>query len=193
MTISKKGINQFSIDSFHYFIITTNKENPIGTTKDDRRKIIIRSSDELIRNKEYFDKIYEMVEDTDVIRTCYDYFKDYDLSEYDYKNIPTTEHQDDLKQLSVSCPEQWLEFLTRENIHLETVEMLGKDIFINFSAWAVINNIKYDTTALKLDIALKNLKIDGLEKGRHTDEGATKMFNIVKLKKYFNMGCLVKY
>jgi hypothetical protein len=105
MTISKKGINQFSIDSFHHFIITTNKENPIATTKDDRRKIIIRSSDELIRNKEYFDKIYGMVEDTDVIRTCDDYFKDYDLSEYDYKNIPATEHQDDLKQLTVSFPE----------------------------------------------------------------------------------------
>jgi CRISPR/Cas system endoribonuclease Cas6 (RAMP superfamily) len=104
MTISKKGTNQFSINSYHHFIITTNKENPIGTTKDDRRKLIIRSSDEFIGNREYFNKMYALLENVEFIRTCYDYFKDYDLSGYEYKDIPKTEHQEDLQMLSVSVP-----------------------------------------------------------------------------------------
>jgi hypothetical protein len=39
ITINNKGVSQYKIKSYHRFIITTNKEDPIGTNKDDRRKI----------------------------------------------------------------------------------------------------------------------------------------------------------
>jgi phage/plasmid-associated DNA primase len=193
MTISKKGINQFSINSYHHFIITTNKENSIATTKDDRRKLIIRSSDEFIGNREYFNKMYALLENVEFIRTCYAYFKDYDLSGYEYKDIPKTEHQEDLKELSTSAPEQWLESFTRDNRNEESVERLGGVIFNLFMGWCAENNIKYDTTSQKLGISLKNLKIDGIEKGRPTDKGKMKLFNINKLKKHFKLGCLVEF
>jgi phage/plasmid-associated DNA primase len=194
MTISKKGINQFSINSYHHFIITTNKENPIATTKDDRRKLIIRSSDELIGNRGYFDKMYALLENVEFIRTCYAYFKDYDSSGYEYKDIPKTEHQEDLQMLSTSAPEQWLESFTRENLNKTNTEnMLSGDVFSKFQCWCGANNIKYDTTSLKFAVNLKNLKIPGVEKGIPTKKGATKSFNINKLKKHFNMGCLVEF
>jgi hypothetical protein len=43
ITINKKGVNQITIKSYHRFIITTNKDEPINTSKDDRRNLIIRS------------------------------------------------------------------------------------------------------------------------------------------------------
>ena len=46
MTINQKGINQYSIRSYHRFMVTTNKEEPINTSKDDRRNMIISSSNE---------------------------------------------------------------------------------------------------------------------------------------------------
>jgi hypothetical protein len=187
MTISKKGTNQFSINSYHHFIITTNKENPIATTKDDRRKLIIRSSDEFIGNREYFNKMYALLENVEFIRTCYAYFKDYDLSGYEYKDIPKTEHQEDLKELSVSAPEQWLESFTRDNRNEESVERLGRVVFNLFMGWCGENNIKYDTTPQKLGIKLKSLKIDGVEKGDSKVDGKMKVFNINKLKKHFNI------
>jgi hypothetical protein len=193
MTISKKGINQFSINSFHHFIITTNKANPIGTTKDDRRKIIIRSSDELIGNKEYFVKMYSLLEEPRFNKTCYDFFKNYDLTHYDYKNMPKTEYQNDLKDLSVSPPEQWLESFTRDNMDEQTIELLGNESFALYQLWCEKNNLKYDTTPSKFGLNLKNLNINGIEKGRHTKRGDTKYFNIDMLKKHFNLGCLVEY
>jgi hypothetical protein len=57
LTINNKGVNQFKIISYHRFIITTNNENPIDTKEDDRRNVIIRSSDEKIGNKAYFNEI----------------------------------------------------------------------------------------------------------------------------------------
>jgi hypothetical protein len=192
MTISKKGINQFSINSYHHFIITTNKENPIATTKDDRRKLIIRSSDEFIGNRGYFDKMYALLDDVEFIRTCYAYFKDYDLSGYEYKDIPRTEHQEDLQMLSTSAPEQWLEAFTRENLNETNMCVSSGEVFSKFQCWCGMNNIKYDTTSLKFAVNLKNLKIDGVEKGIPTKKGATKIFNINKLKKHFNIGCIVE-
>jgi hypothetical protein len=185
-------INQFSINSYHHFIITTKKENPIATTKDDRRKLIIRSSDEFIGNREYFNKMYALLDDVEFVRTCYAYFKDYDLSGYEYKDIPKTEHQEDLKELSTSAPEQWLESFTRDNRSVESVERLGGVVFNLFMGWCGDNDIKYDTTSQKLGISLKNLKIDGFEKGRSTVDGKMKLFNINKLKKHFSIGCIVE-
>ncbi len=46
LTINNKGVNQYDIMSFHRFLITTNNSEPINTSHDDRRNLIIRSSDE---------------------------------------------------------------------------------------------------------------------------------------------------
>jgi hypothetical protein len=59
LTINNKGVNSFEIVSHHRFIITTNNEDPIKTTKDDRRKLIIRSSDEKCGDIEYFEHLYK--------------------------------------------------------------------------------------------------------------------------------------
>jgi hypothetical protein len=136
--------------------------------------------------------MYALLDDVELVRTCYDYFKTYDLSGYEYKDIPRTEHQEDLQMLSTSAPEQWLEAFTRKNLNEEKIEKLGGEVFNLFMDWCGENHIKYDTNALKFGINLKNLKIQGVEKGRHTDKGAMKLFNINKLKKHFNLGCLVE-
>ena len=57
LTINNKGANQYDIQSYHRFIISTNNEEPINTSKDDRRKFIVRCSDELIGKKEYFNSL----------------------------------------------------------------------------------------------------------------------------------------
>jgi hypothetical protein len=47
--------------------------------------------------------------------------------------------------------------------------------------------MKYEMNSIKFGIAIKNLKIDGIEKGRHTNIGTSKIFNIDKLKKHFGL------
>jgi hypothetical protein len=73
------------------------------------------------------------------------------------------------------------------------IEMLGGEVFTEFQCWCSVNNVKYDTNPLKFGINLKNLRIEGVEKGRHTKKGATKIFNINMLKKHFKLGCLVEF
>ena len=64
--------------------------------------MIIRSSDELIGNKAYFDKLYAMIDDPNFIATYYNYLKNMDISDFNIRSIPYTEYQQDLQESSVS-------------------------------------------------------------------------------------------
>ena len=192
MTINPKGTKAMKVNSYHHYIVTTNNDYSMNSKKGDRRKLISKSSDELKGNTEYFNKIYKMLEDNIVIRSCFDYFKNHDISKFDETLMPITEFQEDLQEMSVSAPEQWLMSFTIEKRGENMVEILGSEIYTRFVLWCNTNNVKYDTTPLKLGIKLKNLKIDGIEKGPPTYQGKTKIFNIDKLKKQFNIGCLIE-
>jgi hypothetical protein len=65
LPINQKGKGQYIINSFHRFLGMSNGENPIATGKNDRRKLIVRCSDELIgkseKNVEYFNRFYSII------------------------------------------------------------------------------------------------------------------------------------
>jgi len=191
--INNKGVNGFEIPSYHRFIITTNKDDGgIRTSDDDRRNVIIRSSDDKIGDKEYFNKMYELLEDINVIRTCYDYFKNIEgMKDFGKISLPVTEYQKNLKELSRSPEESWLIDFTTENDDKEEVENLGVETYNEFKNWCVNNGLEnYNTTCLKLGVKLTNMNINGISKGKHTNKGYTKIFNIKKLKKHFGIGVL---
>ena len=107
-----------------------------------------------------------------------------------FKNIsiPITEHQTNLKELSKSPIEQWLESFTREhsNDTVSNIELFGSEIYELFKQWCILNGIIYDINALKLGVRLTNMNFCGVSKGTHTNRGETKIFNISELKIYFN-------
>ena len=194
LAINQKGIPQYKIKSYHRFITTTNKEEPINSSNGDRRNLIIRSSDEKKGDYIYFDTMHKYLEDNDVIRTCYDYFKGIEgMDKFKDISIPQTEYQTNLKELSKSPIEQWLESFTREHMNddKECIELLGTEIYELFKHWSNLNGIKYDINAVKLGVKLINMKIKGVSKGRHTMKGDTKFFNINELKTTFRLGCLI--
>ena len=71
--------------------------------------------------------------------------------------------------------------------------MQGIDACNLFKEWWKTQNddAPYSITPLKLGVRINNLNIDGIEKGKHTSKGDTKVYNIEKLKKYFNIGLLL--
>ena len=195
LAINQKGIPQYKIKSYHRFITTTNKEEPINSTNGDRRNLIIRSSDEKKGDYIYFETMHQFLEDIDVIRTCYDYFKGIEgMDKFKDIPIPLTEYHTNLKELSKSPIEQWLESFTREHMNddKECIELLGSEIYELFKKWCGENGIKYEINVFKLGVKLINMKIHGIYKGKHTKKGETKIFNITELKNTLKIGCLIE-
>lgn len=187
LTINPKGKERFEMNSYHRFIITTNKDDPIATSQNDRRNLIIRSSDELIGNKEYFDHMNDvLLEDINVIRTCYDYFKNIpDLDKFHKIPLPKTSYQENLRQLDLSPPEQFLIDYCSNNEGF--IEVENTDFFNQFLKFIELNKIEYNTNRLKFGVKIANLRIDGIEKGRHTKNGDYRNIDIDKVKKHFRI------
>jgi hypothetical protein len=194
LTINNKGVNQYDIQSYHRFIITTNKMEPLNTSADDRRNLIVRSSDEKCGDKEYFNGLHGLLDDADVMKTCYEYFKSIkNMEEFNKQSIPVSNHQENLKELSMCPIEQWLQHFTRENFDKKEVEMVGTVACNLFKEWWKTQNDDkpYSITPLQLGVKIKNLNINGIEKGKHTRDGNTTIYNIEKLKKHFKIGVLL--
>jgi len=186
LTINSKGKDQFEINSYHRFIITTNKEDPIATSQDDRRNLIIRSSDELIGNKEYFVKLNLLLDDLSVIRSCYHYFKNIpDLDKFNSLPIPKTSYQNNLKLLNLTAPEQFLIHFCSDKEGI--VEVENKEFFNQFLQFIDSNNIEYNTTSLKFGVKISNMKINGVDKGKHTKKGDYRNIDISKVNNHFNI------
>ena len=188
MTINNKGINQYGIISYHRFIGTTNNEDPIKTVKDDRRNLIIRSSDELIGDKEYFKKIYEMLDNVNVIKTCFEYFKSIpNMDNFGKLPMPLTSYQNDMKTINITPIESWLKDFTLEHYYDTTIEIIDKNQYEIFKEWCKKCGIEYNLTSIQFGVKLKRLEIPGILNGKHTNKGNTKIFNFNKLKEHFKL------
>jgi hypothetical protein len=192
MTINNKGINQYGIMSYHRFIATTNNEDPIKTTKGDRRNLIIRSSDELKGDSKYFNEMYKLLDDDNVIKTCYEYFKSIpDMDKFNELKMPETSYQNDMKDASISPIEGWLKSYIIENYYETSIELIGKVQFDLFKDWCKKCGIEYNLTIQAFGLRLIRLNLQGIEKGKHTNKGETKIFNITKLKEELKLIDLV--
>ena len=191
LKINNKGFNQFPIKSFHRFIITTNNEEPIETSKDDRRKFITRSSDELCGNKEYFKTMYKLLDDVNVIKSCYEYFKSIpNMENFASLEIPVTEYHSELKEMNENIIERWVREYTQENFDKTTIEEKSMDIYASFMNWCKKCNSNYVCDYMKFATRLNRLKIKGVFTKKTKTCNYT-VFDIEELKKTFSLGCLL--
>jgi hypothetical protein len=192
MTINEKGIIPYEIASYHRFLGTTNNEDPFKTSKDDRRKLIIRASDELIGNRDYFNKMYAMLEDENAVKSIYEYFKGLPGADNFFSvPMPETEYHKDIKEAQTSPIELWLRHFVTENINLAFVEKSTMEQYEAFNVFKADTGIHFECSLVAFSLKLKNLKIDGVGEPIHSKIGNKRRFDIPKMKEYFKMGCLL--
>jgi len=187
ITINEKGVAQYTTNSFHRFLITTNSDDPIETSYDDRRFVIIRSSDEKCGDHEYFTRLMEYIQDDSVVMSCYKYFIQLEgLNKFHSEKLPTTKYQDNLRENSLSPVEFWL----RDDLCLKEktgeVRLTNNQVYSRFKNFCDANGIKFEITSIKLGNKIMNLGVPGIENGR-TKNDRIKIFDIVKMKSHFKI------
>ena len=170
MTINDKHIKAYSIKSYHRFIGTTNKDDPVNTSADDRRNVLIRSSDELCGNKAWFIEFYNnVVENADSIKTIYEYLKAIpDMDRFGSIPKPVSEYHQDIIEIH-QCPVQmWIDNLpkTRECRHVDEVEMDVKEMICKFREFGFEHNLPYldSWTSIALSKKVKGCKFVTLKR-----------------------------
>ena len=101
--------------------------------------------------------------------------------------IPYTEYQDDLKELSVSPIERFIECYTMQNKASPSPFIVtSTEIFSKFNEWILKNKIEYNVSIVQFRIRLKNLKIDGLENYRSNTSRCCRVY-IEKLNAFYEI------
>jgi hypothetical protein len=192
IAINNKGMNMFVIKSYHRFIITTNNEDPVKTSKDDRRNLIIRSSDEKMKDKQYFINLRKHIDDDDIIRTICEDLKTRNVSpELSENGIPQTSYQNELKEAARPPHELFLENLVSQYINQETLLITPADTFEAYKCFCITHGYLYDgMNSTKLGVRLNNLlptkdRVDYIDSKKSGI--LKKVFKIQALKKLFDI------
>lgn len=175
IVIQKKGHEPKEMNSNHHFIHFTNEENcPIQTSQSDRRKFIVRCSNELIGNTDYFKELRMLIEHQPMGQILHDYFMKRDVEQFKIEcgsKIPITEFQAELREVRVDAVKEWIRHLAFS----EEVKELYIDGFLTYNYVQCCSSFKMyceahqyrfmlDSSALGSRIFL--LKLKGIEKKR---------------------------
>jgi len=196
--INDKGKSRFEVESYHKFIAFSNPDaygnEPMNTTDGDRRKWFVQCSDELVKNKPYFDKFYKTLDDVDSMKTVFEYFNTLaDAKSVLSLALPVTEYNQNLKDMAVPPLMLFMtDFMTTNtSTTITTAELFGR-----LKEWSSKTHIRYECNSLQFACRLANLKIAGM--GKSGDIGDLRLkgwtFDIQKCKEALGIiqGCLIK-
>ena len=120
ININGKGKDPFQMASYHRFIGSTNNEDPTNVKAGDRRKWIVRCSDELKGNKEAFVRLYELKNDDLVMRTLFDYLMTVKCDDIIGTDPPKTDYQITLEESNEPIMQQFLKWSIGDIIEHES-------------------------------------------------------------------------
>jgi hypothetical protein len=151
---------------------------------------MISSSNELKGNSEYFIELTKQIDDSNVIKSFYEYLKKIlYMNKFNSIPIPMTEYQKFLCELSITLVEAVVKDLVSNTQQLK-LNYTTKELFGLFNSFLHESKSKYDLKIFKFGVRLANLKLEGISTV-HARGGNMKQFDVPTLKKNFGIGCLL--
>ena len=198
--IQHKGKGAYEMKSFHRFAGLTNVwDGGMTISKTSRRFLMCKMSDEKKGVMEYWARFYSLLENLDVLRGFYNYYKTMEVT----RTLPPpkmTEFALELQKLSVDVPTLWVKDLVADaKLNKSTylannkteykivndeyvIELTGKRSCEMLLEWCKDNGYsKYETSPIKLGVFLKTKKWAGLIKGRSTNTSETRYYRVETL------------
>jgi hypothetical protein len=202
ITINGKGKDPFKMKSYHRFLGSTNNEDPVNVKKGNRRKWVIRCSDQLKGNKEYFTEMYKLIGDKIVMRTLFDYLMDIDCEGMVGEDPPKPQYQEELEASNEHMIQQFLKWGAGDfdyykqrdfetHTEGEVIEYKANDLYDKFKRFKTYKHYHlYETSspALIKKILLYNATLpdDIIVKKRDGNNNKT-LINWRRVKEHFNL------
>ena len=102
LLLELKNKERKTIPWFANIIIFSNEFNILSVSRHDRRLVMFQSDPSKSNNKAYFTQIYKELDDLEVLRAAFQYYRDYELGDWNYRAIPHS----DVKDKLVTCCEK---------------------------------------------------------------------------------------
>ncbi len=178
--IENKGIDGYENKNCILFIFFTNNEVVMKIDGHERRFICIECNNDIAKNKDYFDALYDEFNNDIYAKLFYDYLMKIDLSKFDFiKERPETNFYKSLREHNIPV---FLKFVESEYIsNSKKKNNSYTDLFELFNYYLQGGNFKYETNRIKFGCEIK--KYDFIEKIKK-NKGTCYDIDFVKFKEY---------
>lgn len=197
LLVNPKGIQEFTIDNYCDYIMTTNNHNAVNIHDRSRRYLFVETTSYYGRNSEFFKTFSnEIVDNKEALRVIYEYLMNFDIKEIipsgNFQNhIPITEIQETIIRDNRDKIEIFLRDLVNKDEYMTDNEYDEKkfknsELFTIWCNWIDTNKIKNEYNSIsfgtRLGILIKKKKIlDYVRKDTHSNT----YINFYRLKDYF--------
>ena len=197
LIVNPKGIQEFKIDNFCDYIMTTNNANAVNLHDKSRRYLYVETTSYYSRNSEFFNDLSnDIVDNPKALRVIYEYLKKFDIRSVvptgNFQNhIPETEIQ---KVIIKNNRDKLLYFLedliNDEKTIFKNEEVVFKncDLFTEFKLWMSRNNMKLEYNNIAFHSRLGQLmkkKINTQEILIRKDTHQNTFIELKKLRDFF--------
>ena len=108
VNIEAKGVDARLRENVVNLILVSNHFGPVRITADDRRYLIIETSDEKCKQFDYFKRLFESFND-EFYDALFSFFMNRDISGFNPRAIPETEEKKELIEFNKSSYEMFFE------------------------------------------------------------------------------------
>ena len=191
MVVNPKGLKSFTIDSYHRIIQLTNDKDPVITSNDDRRNVIIRCSDEKKGDSDYFTDLISTFKGKHALRSIYWRFKSMDISKFILGVAPKTEYHKEIIEHNQNPLNMFMYWFIENNQAEPTVELSSTDFLGHFTTWRHLTKMKFGEHINALSL-IKKLKLEvrvpeELMREHRTSTSRLRVYDIDGLKRFFKL------
>ena len=108
VNIETKGIDSRLRENVVNLILVSNHFGPVRITDDDRRYLVIETSDQKCKQYDYFKSLHDSFND-DFYNTLFNFFMNRDISNFNPRDTPDTEEKRDLIEANKSSYQMFYE------------------------------------------------------------------------------------
>ena len=160
MNYEMKGKDPATMPNFANLVFTSNNENSLHVSSDDRRLVLFRCSSKYIGDSTYFDSLVAHMETEGVNAWFLKFLKDRDLSKYSgqthfQRSRPITAYYKECQTSAIPPMKMFLSAFVNSNT---SIPKIGSQVLFNtFIAWASAQNFKHLMTSKSFGIEMTRL------------------------------------
>jgi hypothetical protein len=180
LIINEKNKNSIEVQSNHRFITFTNNADP--STKNKRRDLFIRCSDEKVGNKEYFEEGFKYAEDYGVCLYIYEYLMglkvNRTITQFD---IPISEYDEEIKEEQKHIVILFLDnfcndFIDTNNTNIAEID--NNEMYKDFLKFKYSIHSNFELSPIAFHMKISFYKFKSITKG---NDGNGKRFYTIKV------------
>ena len=160
ITINQKGMKSYEKSFYGEFILTTNEDNPVNFSKDNRRFVVFKGHTKYKNDRVWWDRNDAHLEDEAKMKTCYEYFKNIDITPKTMFNLPkpVSEYEKQLLETNRSSVDMFAEHLvttTKQSI----LDIKKSALFEMYSEYEPKLKLNYTLSHSRFSLQFNNLDL----------------------------------